>query len=96
MAITQPTLVQYAFLNKWNKQSLIQRLSTFLMLSPFNKVSHDVVTPTMKLFHWYFKTVILLLKATISDAGYLIYNPLKGHEPQAENHCPKATVTTVI
>lgn len=50
----------------------------------------------MKLFHWYFKTVILLLKASISDAGYLIYNPLKGHEPQAENHCPKATVTTVI
>ena len=39
-----------------------QWFSIVLMLRPFNTVPHVVVTPpTIKLFHYYFITVILLL-----------------------------------
>jgi hypothetical protein len=38
-----------------------QLFSAFLTLQPFNTVPHVVVIPTIKLFHCYFMTVILLL-----------------------------------
>jgi len=42
-------------------ETVEQWFSTFLMLQPFNTTPHIVVTPIIKLFHWYYITVILLL-----------------------------------
>ena len=60
--------------------TLVQWLSTFLMLffnliKPFNTV-HVVVTSTIKLFHCYFITIILLLLGVVHK--YLICNPQRG------------------
>ena len=64
---------------------------------------YDVVMtlpPTMKLYslllhNCNFATVVNS-NTNISYSGYLIWDPGGGHNPQAENHCPKSSQKHII